>query len=433
MARQSSSDFVEALARGLAIITAFSPTATALSVSDVAGRTSLPRPTARRLLMTLEQLGYVRSNDGLYTLTTKVLELGTTYIATLGHLGAGPAPPRGAGGADRRVELDVAARRQRHRVRGPGAGAEDHRPRRCTSAPGSPPSRRRWATSCWPTCRRRELPARAQDAVAVGHHPARDADPPASSSASSRWCASGAGRCRTSGCRSASGRSPRRSATRPGRTVAAVNVTVHAAETSVAELKTPAPAAAARDRREHHREWAHLARLPVPDPCRRHLTPLTPPAAISLVGDERRERARAAEERRVVGVELGRAGDERGPLPLGLRTHGAVVATHHVRARHRGPRRVGERLVGHDARHRAQAAHRELGERRARAVEQEAARPRRTAAPRRRAPSSMHAWNSGKPQSGVWAAGDSPGRGRRPATNVRCAAACPPAATTSPA
>ncbi len=84
MPRPSNSDFVEALARGLAIITAFSPTATALSVSDAAVRTSLPRPTARRLLMTLEQLGYVRSSNGVYTLTTKVLELGTTYIATLG-------------------------------------------------------------------------------------------------------------------------------------------------------------------------------------------------------------------------------------------------------------------------------------------------------------------------------------------------------------
>jgi IclR family pca regulon transcriptional regulator len=73
--RESRSDFVEALARGLDIITAFSPTATALSVSQVATRTSLPRPTARRLLLTLEQLGYVRSNRGQYTLTTKVLEL----------------------------------------------------------------------------------------------------------------------------------------------------------------------------------------------------------------------------------------------------------------------------------------------------------------------------------------------------------------------
>jgi IclR family transcriptional regulator, pca regulon regulatory protein len=84
MPEDQSPDFVEALARGLAIITAFSPTATALSVSDAAARASLPRPTARRLLMTLERLGYVRSCQGLYTLTTKVLELGTAYIATLG-------------------------------------------------------------------------------------------------------------------------------------------------------------------------------------------------------------------------------------------------------------------------------------------------------------------------------------------------------------
>ena len=84
MPEHPSPDFVEALARGLAIITAFSPTATALSVSDAAARVSLPRPTARRLLMTLEKLGYVRSSNGLYTLTTKVLELGTAYVATLG-------------------------------------------------------------------------------------------------------------------------------------------------------------------------------------------------------------------------------------------------------------------------------------------------------------------------------------------------------------
>jgi len=82
--RQSHPDFVEALARGLDIITAFSPTAMALTVSDVAARTSLPRPTARRLLLTLERLGYVRSSGGQYTLTTKVLELGTTYISALG-------------------------------------------------------------------------------------------------------------------------------------------------------------------------------------------------------------------------------------------------------------------------------------------------------------------------------------------------------------
>jgi IclR family transcriptional regulator, pca regulon regulatory protein len=82
--RNNRRDFVEALARGLDVIRAFGPTAMEMSVSDVATRTGLARPTARRLLLTLEDLGYVRSNEGVYTLTAKTLELGTAHIATLG-------------------------------------------------------------------------------------------------------------------------------------------------------------------------------------------------------------------------------------------------------------------------------------------------------------------------------------------------------------
>ena len=70
-------DFVEALARGLEVLKCFGTTAMELTVSDVAARTELARPTARRLLLTLEQLGYVRSADGVFSLTTRVLELGT--------------------------------------------------------------------------------------------------------------------------------------------------------------------------------------------------------------------------------------------------------------------------------------------------------------------------------------------------------------------
>jgi IclR family pca regulon transcriptional regulator len=77
-------DFVEALARGLDVIKAFGPAALELTVSEVAARTGLARPTARRLLLTLEQLGYVRSTGGVFTLTTRTLELGTAYIGALG-------------------------------------------------------------------------------------------------------------------------------------------------------------------------------------------------------------------------------------------------------------------------------------------------------------------------------------------------------------
>lgn len=81
---RTGGDFVEALARGLDVITTFGPAASALTVAEVAARTGLARPTARRLLLTLEQLGYVRANSGSYSLTTRVLRLGTAGIHAQG-------------------------------------------------------------------------------------------------------------------------------------------------------------------------------------------------------------------------------------------------------------------------------------------------------------------------------------------------------------
>ena len=82
--RETEPDFVEAFARGLQVIRAFSLSHLSLSVSEVAEVTKLARPTVRRLLITLERLGYVRSVDGQYSLTPRVLELGTAYIAAQG-------------------------------------------------------------------------------------------------------------------------------------------------------------------------------------------------------------------------------------------------------------------------------------------------------------------------------------------------------------
>ncbi len=85
MAREKNeSDFVEALSRGLSVIRAFSTSHLALTVSEVADATKLARPTARRLLLTLENLGYVRAEDGVYMLTPKILELGMSYINAQG-------------------------------------------------------------------------------------------------------------------------------------------------------------------------------------------------------------------------------------------------------------------------------------------------------------------------------------------------------------
>ena len=85
MARaEAGPDFVEALARGLDVIAAFRPGRPPMSLSEVAAETGLARPTARRFLLTLQRLGYVRAEATGYSLTPRVLELGTAYVQSLG-------------------------------------------------------------------------------------------------------------------------------------------------------------------------------------------------------------------------------------------------------------------------------------------------------------------------------------------------------------
>jgi IclR family transcriptional regulator, pca regulon regulatory protein len=82
--RGTGPDFVEALARGLDVLTCFDSDHREMSLSEVAAAACLARPTARRLLLTLEELGYVRSCGGAFALTPKVLTLGMAYIGSLG-------------------------------------------------------------------------------------------------------------------------------------------------------------------------------------------------------------------------------------------------------------------------------------------------------------------------------------------------------------
>lgn len=84
MRGQTGPDFIEALARGLDVIRAFGPNRPTMSLSEVAAASGLARPTARRILLTLEELGYVRSGSGSFALTPRVLELGMAYIGSIG-------------------------------------------------------------------------------------------------------------------------------------------------------------------------------------------------------------------------------------------------------------------------------------------------------------------------------------------------------------
>ena len=82
--RGSNPDFVEALARGLDVLACFDEQRPTLTLTEVAAASGLARPTARRLLLTLTELGYVRTTDGRFELTPRVLRLGMAYVGSLG-------------------------------------------------------------------------------------------------------------------------------------------------------------------------------------------------------------------------------------------------------------------------------------------------------------------------------------------------------------
>jgi IclR family transcriptional regulator, pca regulon regulatory protein len=84
VARRDSPDFVEAIARGLDVIRAFGPRQPVMSLAAVAAAADLPRPTARRILLTLAELGYVRAAGGRFELTPRVLDLGMSYVLSRG-------------------------------------------------------------------------------------------------------------------------------------------------------------------------------------------------------------------------------------------------------------------------------------------------------------------------------------------------------------
>jgi IclR family pca regulon transcriptional regulator len=75
--------FVQSLARGLAVIRAFDGEHKEMRLTEVAQRTGLTRAAARRFLLTLVELGYVRLENGRYSLRPRVLDLGYAFISSL--------------------------------------------------------------------------------------------------------------------------------------------------------------------------------------------------------------------------------------------------------------------------------------------------------------------------------------------------------------
>jgi IclR family transcriptional regulator, pca regulon regulatory protein len=76
-------DHLQTLERGLSVIAAFSGRGPVLGLSELAELTGLSKPIVRRIVLTLERLGYARATDGRFALTPKVLALGYAYLSSV--------------------------------------------------------------------------------------------------------------------------------------------------------------------------------------------------------------------------------------------------------------------------------------------------------------------------------------------------------------
>ncbi len=79
----SERDIMGGLAKGLAVIETFSADRPRQSITQVAEGAALDRATARRCLLTLVHQGYADYDGKFFTLTPRVLRLGTACLATM--------------------------------------------------------------------------------------------------------------------------------------------------------------------------------------------------------------------------------------------------------------------------------------------------------------------------------------------------------------
>jgi IclR family transcriptional regulator, pca regulon regulatory protein len=82
-APQPGDSYVQSFARGLEVIRSFSSDAPEQTLSEVAARSGLTRAGARRILLTLQTLGYVHSDGKLFRLTPRILDLGFAYLSSM--------------------------------------------------------------------------------------------------------------------------------------------------------------------------------------------------------------------------------------------------------------------------------------------------------------------------------------------------------------
>lgn len=75
--------FVKSVEKAFDVLLAFTPDRPRLTVSQVASRTDMTRASARRFLLTLSDLGYLRADGPTFELTARSLAIGRSYLAGL--------------------------------------------------------------------------------------------------------------------------------------------------------------------------------------------------------------------------------------------------------------------------------------------------------------------------------------------------------------
>jgi IclR family pca regulon transcriptional regulator len=80
---RESDSFIQSLARGLSVIRAFGPKHGSMTLSEVAAEAQITRAGARRVLLTLQRLGYVTADGRRFRLTPKILDLGYSFLSSL--------------------------------------------------------------------------------------------------------------------------------------------------------------------------------------------------------------------------------------------------------------------------------------------------------------------------------------------------------------
>lgn len=74
--------FMTSLARGLAVMRAFSDHRRSLTIAQISHKTGIPRAAVRRCLYTLRQLGYADAEANNFYLKPKILSLGYSYLSS---------------------------------------------------------------------------------------------------------------------------------------------------------------------------------------------------------------------------------------------------------------------------------------------------------------------------------------------------------------